>query len=159
MDALPKPWFDLRRYVEARLKEARYEAELAREFLKMGLYRNAAGKAFQAWKAVVAARAAERIEDVRRAFPGSRRLRGSRRRVEKAYWIAAVMPTSLLKPVSQIVGGEISLYTNIALWLHEYQYNGPDPQGVLSPYPSDEYAKMDIEALLEAVEKLTSVTP
>lgn len=35
--------------------EARYEAEPALRFLEAGLYRNTAGKAFQAWKALLAA--------------------------------------------------------------------------------------------------------
>ncbi len=35
--------------------EAAYEADLALRFLEAGLYRNAAGKAFQAFKALLAA--------------------------------------------------------------------------------------------------------
>jgi len=48
-----KPWIDDNKYKKDRLLEAKYEAELAKKFLEDGLYRNAAGKAFQAWKAVV----------------------------------------------------------------------------------------------------------
>ncbi len=33
VEGLPKPWLDLARYREVRLREARYEAELASEFL------------------------------------------------------------------------------------------------------------------------------
>jgi hypothetical protein len=50
---LPKPSEES--YVEARLLEAVTEARLALRFLKEGLTRNAAGKAFQAWKALLAA--------------------------------------------------------------------------------------------------------
>lgn len=39
----------------ARLLEAVVEARLALHFVKEGLVRNAAGKAFQAWRAVLAA--------------------------------------------------------------------------------------------------------
>ena len=44
MEQLPKPWFDMRKYREVRLKEALYEADLAESFLSQGLTRNAAGK-------------------------------------------------------------------------------------------------------------------
>jgi HEPN domain-containing protein len=41
--------------VEARLIEALTEARLALELLERGITRNAAGKAFQAWEALLAA--------------------------------------------------------------------------------------------------------
>ena len=50
---LPKPSDE--GYVEARLLEALGEARLALEYLERGLTRNAACKAFQAWKALLAA--------------------------------------------------------------------------------------------------------
>ena len=37
-------------YVNVRLNEALYEADLAIKFLEQGLHRNAAGKVFQAWR-------------------------------------------------------------------------------------------------------------
>ena len=82
MDALPKPWYNLEDYRAVRLREASYEAEIAEKFLEEGLIRNAAGKAFQAWKAVVAAYAVDKVDDLRKVFPGVKRLRGSGRRVE-----------------------------------------------------------------------------
>ncbi len=50
---LPKP--SMEDYVNARLLEALVEARLALEFLGRGLVRNAAGKAFQSWRALLAA--------------------------------------------------------------------------------------------------------
>jgi HEPN domain-containing protein len=44
--------------------EAKYEAELARRFLEDGLYRNAAGRAFQAWKAILASLAVDHIDEI-----------------------------------------------------------------------------------------------
>ncbi len=66
----------------------------------------------------------------------------------------AVMPTTVLKPVAQVIGGDIDVYTNMALWLHEYQYNGPDKQGILSPYPDDESTSRDIRTLISKVREL-----
>lgn len=156
VEGLPKPWLDLARYREVRLREARYEAELAGEFLKNGLVRNAAGKAFQAWKALVAACATRRVEELKAAFPGTKRLRGSRRRVERAMWVLAIMPTSALKVVAQMIGGEVDLFTDKALWVHEYRYNGLDPQGILSPYPDYGAAARDVARLIEAVNRMAS---
>ncbi|WP_052885925.1 PaREP1 family protein [Vulcanisaeta distributa] len=154
MEQLPKPWFDLNKYREVRLREAMYETELAESFLNQGFIRNAAGKAFQAWKALVAAYAVDKISELRKLFPGIKRLGGFRVRVEKVYWIVAVMPTTVLKPVAQVVGGDIDVYTNMALWLYEYQYNGPDKQSILSPYPDDESASRDIRTLISKVREL-----
>lgn len=152
MQELPKPWFDLQAYKKTRLLEAKFEAEIARKFLEEGLTRNAAGKAYQAWKAVVAALAAGHRERLRAVFPGEVELRDGRK-VEMADWIIALMPSNKLKRVSQVIGGEVVFYTSLALDLHQYQHNGPDSEGILSRYDSDESAKFDILVLLDGVEK------
>ncbi len=51
---LPKPRRDPVGYAAARALEALLEAVLALVFLEKGFTRNAAGKAFQAWKALTA---------------------------------------------------------------------------------------------------------
>jgi len=71
-------------------------------------------------------------------------------------WILAIMPASKLKAMASIIGGDIDVYTNIALDLHDYQYNGPDPEGVFSPYPSDDVAAHDVRRLVEKVKELVN---
>ena len=93
---------------------------------------------------------------MRSLFPGTKRLRGMRTRVKKVYWVIAVMPTTALKPIAQAVGGDIDVYTNMALWIHEYQHNGPDRQGILSPYPDGESAIKDIRTLISNVRELVN---
>jgi hypothetical protein len=84
-------------------------------------------------------------------FRGVKRLRGSGRRVEAVMWVLAVMPASKLK--ADAVGGGIDIYTNMALSLHDHRYKGPDPEGVLSPCPSDEVAAHDAKKLVAKVEE------
>ncbi len=64
------------------------------------------------------------------------------------------MPSNALKHVSQVIGGDINIYTNLAILLHQYQYNGPDKQGILSQYWDDESARADITQLLSAIDRL-----
>ncbi len=145
---IEKPWFDLEGYRKTRLLEARYELELARRFLSENLVRNAAGKAFQAWKALIAALLVDKLSELEKLFPGYIKLRNGRR-VKKAYWILAIVPTTRLKQLASLLDRDLYLYTEIALSIHEYQYNGPDREGVLSRYISDELAKKDIEILIQ----------
>ncbi|MGC9170206.1 MAG: PaREP1 family protein [Thermoproteus sp.] len=88
---LSKPWLDLEGYKKTRMLEAEYEAELAERFLRQGLVRNAAGKAFQAWKALMGAMLADKVAELERLYPGSVEIREGRR-VKKAYWILALVP-------------------------------------------------------------------
>jgi hypothetical protein len=87
------PWRDLRRYVEIRLQEVAAEAELALRFLEEGLHRNAAGKAFQVWKAVLAAAAALARDEILKRYRGKVASRKGAE-VELADWLIALMPTS-----------------------------------------------------------------
>lgn len=54
-------------------------------------------------------------------------MRGSGGRVEAVMWVLAVMPASKLKVITDAVGG-VDIYTTLSL--HDYRYNGPDPEGV-----------------------------
>ncbi|MGC9105594.1 MAG: PaREP1 family protein [Thermoprotei archaeon] len=152
---LVKPWRDLEGYKRLRLLEAKYEAELAAKFLEQGLIRNAAGKAFQAWKALMAALLADKRDELLKLYPGEKKLRKGRGKVAFADWLIAVVPTSYMEELSLLLlGEEVNLYTEKALAIHEYQYNGPDREGVLSPFRNDEIAKANVLMLLKEINKV-----
>jgi len=142
---LPKPSDE--GYIEARLLEALGEARLALEFLERGLTRNAAGKAFQAWKALLAALLRLELE----------KLKALARTEEERRWLESKavprVPTAKMKSLSRLleeVGhGGISLWTDRALDLHDYQYHGLDPSGELSKYAAREDAVADIKSVLQ----------
>jgi hypothetical protein len=133
---LPKPSDE--GYIEARLLEALVEARLALRFLEEGLTRNAAGKAFQAWRALLAALLRLELE----------RLKASVKTEEERRWHESTavprVPTTKMVALSLMLekaGHEgISLWTDRALLLHDYQYNGPDPDMALSKFGSREEA-------------------
>ena len=134
-------------YVEARLLEALGEARLALEYLERGLTRNAACKAFQAWKALLAALLRLELE----------RLKAVAKTEEERRWLGSKavprVPTTKMKELSRLlrdVGHEgITFVTDKALDLHDYQYHGPDPDIALSKYTTRESAAADVVELLQ----------
>ena len=144
---LPKP--SSADYASARLLEALVEAELALEFLRRGLTRNAAGKAFQAWRAVLAALLKLELE----------RLKALAKSEEERRWLEerAVprVPTSKMVPLSLMLEDvgyyDVVALTNLALNLHDYQYHGPDPDMALSKYRTREEAALAVKSLVKAV--------
>ena len=142
---LPKPSDE--GYVEARLLEALGEARLALRFLEEGLTRNAACKAFQAWKALLAALLRLELE----------KLKALARTEEERRWLESKavprVPTTKMKELSRLLkeaGHEaITAWTAVALDLHEYQYHGPDPDMALSKYATRESAAADVVELLQ----------
>jgi len=143
--SLPKP--SDAAYVEARLLEALGEARLALEFLERGLTRNAACKAFQAWKALLAALLRLELE----------KLKAIVKTEEERRWLESRavprIPTAKMKELSRLlrdVGHEgITFVTDKALDLHDYQYHGPDPDMALSKYATRESAAADVVELLQ----------
>ena len=134
------PWRDTSQYIRLRLEEALREAELALKFLEQGLHRNAEGKAFQAWKALLAAAAARHKEEMARRYTGAVRDKTGRLR-SRADMVIALMPTTRMREVASALeeayGKELIHLTDIALNLHEFRYNGLDPEGVVSRYTLD----------------------
>jgi len=134
-------------YVETRLLEALAEARLALEYLERGLTRNAACKAFQAWKALLAALLRLELE----------KLKALARTEEERRWLESKavprIPTAKMKELSRLlrdVGHEgITFVTDKALDLHDYQYHGPDPDAVLSKYTTRKSAAADVVELLQ----------
>jgi hypothetical protein len=131
--------------------EGYIEARLALRFLEEGLTRNAAGKAFQAWRALLAALLRLELE----------RLKAIVRTDEERRWLESKavprVPTTKMKELSRLLkeaGHEsISLWTDRALLLHEYQYHGPDPDMALSKYTTRESAAADVVELLQELVK------
>jgi Archaeal PaREP1/PaREP8 family. len=134
-------------YIEARLLEALGEARLALRFLEEGLTRNAACKAFQAWKALLAALLRLELEKLK-ALASSE---------EERRWLESKavprVPTTRMKELGRLLeeAGHygISAWTAVALDLHEYQYHGPDPDMALSKYTTRESAAADVLLLLK----------
>jgi hypothetical protein len=142
---LPKPSGE--GYIEARLLEALGEARLALEYLERGLTRNAACKAFQAWKAFMAALLRLELERLKALA----RSEEERRRLESK--AVPRVPTTKMKELSRLLkaaGHEaITAWTDKALDLHDYQHHGPDPDMALSKYTTRESAAADVVELLQ----------
>lgn len=144
---LPKPSSE--GYIEARLLEALGEAGLALEYLERGLTRNAACKAFQAWKALMAALLRLELD----------KLKALAKTEEERRWLESKavprVPTTRMKELSRLlrdVGHEgITAWTAVALDLHDYQYHGPDPDMALSKYTTRESAAADVVELLQVL--------
>ena len=142
---LPKPSSE--GYVEARLLEALGEARLALEYLERGFTRDAAGMAFHAWKALLAALLRLELE----------RLKALAKTEEERRWLESRavprVPTTRMKELSRLLeeaGHEgIPFVTALALDLHEYQYHGPDPDMALSKYTTRKSAAADVLLLLK----------
>jgi hypothetical protein len=146
---LPKPSSEV--YIEARLLEALGEAGLALEYLERGLIRNAACKAFQAWKALLAALLRLELD----------KLKALAKTEEERRWLESRavprVPTTKMKELSRLLketGHEaITAWTDKALDLHDYQYHGPDPDMALSKYATRESAAADVVELLQELTK------
>jgi len=146
---LPKPSDE--GYIEARLLEALGEARLALRFLEEGLTRNAACKAFQAWKALLAALLRLELE----------RLKAVAKTEEERRWLESRavprIPTAKMKELSRLLRDVghvgITAWTAVALDLHDYQYHGPDPDMALSKYATRESAAADVVELLQELTK------
>jgi thermostable 8-oxoguanine DNA glycosylase len=146
---LPKPSSE--GYVAARLLEALGEARLALEYLERGFTRNAACKAFQAWKAFMAALLRLELD----------KLKAIVKTEEERRWLESRavprVPTAKMKELSRLlrdVGHEgITFVTDKALDLHDYQYHGPDPDMALSKYVTRESAAADVVELLQELAK------
>ena len=142
---LPKPSDE--GYVEARLLEALGETKLALEYLERGLTRNAACKAFQAWKALLAALLRLELE----------KLKALARTKEERKWLESKavpqVPTTKMKELSRLLRDVghvgITFVTDKALDLHDYQHHGPDPDMALSKYATRESAAADVVELLQ----------
>jgi hypothetical protein len=142
---LPKPSDE--GYVEARLLEALGESRLALEYLERGFTRDAAGMAFHAWKALLAALLRLELE----------RLKRLAKTEEERRWLESKavsrVPTTRMKELGRLLeeAGHygISAWTDKALDLHDYQYHGPDPDMALSKYATRESAAADVLLLLK----------
>lgn len=122
------------------------EAQLALEFLEEGLVRNAAGKAFQAWRAYMGRLLADYREELKALFPGSKRIRLGEDEVEvdEVDVVISLVPTSRMAQLAAFLSKrgveDAAGLTALALQLHRYQHDGPDPEGYFSDIPDDRTA-------------------
>jgi hypothetical protein len=151
VNEVTKPWVDERRYQEDRFMEALYEAELAERFMKDGLLRNAAGKAYQALKAYVAGLSVDYRGLLSQYFPGRRKITPTKT-VERVDWVIAIMPSGRLREVAAIIGDrDLRLVTEVAINLHEFQYNGFDRDVEVSRHSREEFVRRDISLVIDFI--------
>jgi len=144
---LPKP--TSADYASARLLEALVETKLALEFLRRGLTRNAAGKAFQAWRAILAALLRLELDKLKAMAKTEEERRWLEERAVPSVPTTKMVPLSLM--LKELGYGDIVAWTSLALDLHDYQYHGPDPDMALSKYRTREEAMLAVKSLAKAV--------
>jgi hypothetical protein len=107
--------------------------------------------AFQAWRALLAALLRLELDRLVRIAKSDKERRWLRERA------APGVPTSRTKTLSQMLEESgrpgVSLGTALALELHDYQYNGPDPDTAVSKYRNREEATVDVRLLVKGLAK------
>jgi len=87
-----------------------------------------------------------------RRYAGAVRDKTGRLR-SRADMVIALMPTTRMREVASALeeayGKELIHLTDIALNLHEFRYNGLDPEGVVSRYTNLEDVERDVKYLAE----------
>ena len=109
---------DLRDYVEFRLEEALAELNLAVELLKRGYSRNAAQKAFMAWKAVASALVSLNLDKM----PRDEKEREWYRKV--GFLAPTTGLNGIARRLEELGYSEAVGINSLALKLHRYAYNG-----------------------------------
>jgi hypothetical protein len=146
---LPKPSDE--GYIEAKLLEALAEARLALEYLERGFTRDAAGMAFHAWKAFMAALLRLELEKLEALVKTEEEKRWLESKAVP--WVPATKMKELGRLLEEAGHYGISAWTDKALDLHDYQYHGPDPDAALSKYTTRESAAADVLLLLKELAK------
>jgi len=140
-------------FISKKVQDAVLEAFLAKKLAEDGLIRNACGKAFQAWKDLISALLYLKKEEILKMLNEDQR----KWFLEKGIYA----PSSKLRILSGLledIGVEgIRYVTEMALYLHTYQYQGPDPDGLWGGPTNKEEALDSLKRLLrkfkEYVEK------
>jgi PaREP1 len=122
------------------------------------LHRNAAGKAFQVWKAALAAAAALARDEMLKRYREKNATREGAE-VELADWLITLMPTGRMWEAArnrqQSYGDVVVLLTALALNLHEVQHSGLDESGILSKYSTLQQVEEDIKELAQRTARFT----
>ena len=138
-------------FLERKAIDIVYEMLKAKELLEKGDTRNAAGKAFQAWKDLLSCLIYLNLEKL------------AKDEREKEWFLkkGIMLPTTKMQPLSialeKIGYKNLIGYSEVSLKLHNYQYNGPDPDnyygGIVSEEVAKEYVKLLLKATKEYLEK------
>ena len=153
---LPRPTSE--DYINARLLESLIEAKLSLEFLGRGLVRDASGKVFQAWRALLAALLRLELDKL---------LQVAETDEEKKWLVNRAVPrvpttkmVRLSQMLEEISHNNILAWTTVALELHDYQYNGPDPDMALSKFRDRHEAAIVMVSLIkELVNRIEKLKP
>ncbi len=144
-------------FIKKKIEDSIYEAYLAKKLAEEGLVRNACGKAFQSWKDLLSALLYLKKDEIMALLKDDK---------QKEWFLkkGIYAPSSKLRVLSALledVGIEgISFVTDKALYLHAYQYQGPDPDGLWGGPANKDEALDSLKRLLrkwkEYVEKYFS---
>jgi hypothetical protein len=127
--------------VASKLREALIEAKAAIELLNRGFTIKAAGRAFQAWRALLTALAELNGLAAGEAGDGE----------------GGGIPVGQMRGVSYALKGRyegLPLWTNTALSLYDYWLYGADPDMAASHYRSQEEAARDIIELVKRIAEM-----
>ena len=141
-EELVSPKIDRKACIRARVVEAIDDIDIAVNLWLSGKTRNAAGKAFAAVKALLSALVTKELD----------RLSGIDEWYAKRGY---TVPTHAIKGVTEDLSDlgypEVSSLASLAMDLHDYQYNGFDPD--FSKYRTKEEVLHDLICVAEAVLK------